>query len=193
VIRHNGAVHGPSTSTFGSGNCTGAFPTFSCSFYFFKDFQGQFRPSVAQQLYPYVKNHRVYYDPEDPTGDRFNKGRWSGRYMGSSYMWVAGPSLGNVQCRSQGQPLSFAAVPVAASMQMIQDNWSDMHTQNNPPPRWIIAFADGHAKFAIYVDPTNQCQFQNGPRGGPWAWNHCNPQDPQDVNTALPRKAPYCM
>src|SRR5881396_3133319 len=38
----------PSSSTFGSGNCTGAFPTFSCSFYFFKDFQGQFRPSVAQ-------------------------------------------------------------------------------------------------------------------------------------------------
>ena len=182
----------PASSRFGSGNCTGASPPFTCSFFFFRDFNNVFRPSVAEQIWSYVKNHRVFYDPEDPNGDRFASGRWTGAVMAASYMWVAGPSFGNVDCRPGPTPFTLAAIAAPANMQMVQDNWVNMHTQGVNPQRWIVAFADGHVKFALWTDGGMRCRFRGGVIGGPWAWNHCNPQDPQEINQPLPNRPPYC-
>jgi prepilin-type N-terminal cleavage/methylation domain-containing protein len=186
----------PPTSRFGSGNCIGASPPYNCSFFFFRDYSGNFRPSVAQQTWAYLRNAQIAYDPEDPRGDRFAAGRWSGDIMAVSYMWVAGPSFGNRMCQERPfPPHSLAQIERPAFMQFVQDNWVAMHTEANPPFRWNIAFADGHVKLTLWLDPGLRCQFDTAPPlfGGPWAWNHCNPHDPQEVNTPLPRQRPYCL
>ncbi|MBI3910998.1 MAG: prepilin-type N-terminal cleavage/methylation domain-containing protein [Armatimonadetes bacterium] len=185
-------AHVPATARSIAGNCTGPSPPFTCSFYYFRDFTGQFRPSVAQQIWSYVKSERVFYDPDDPTGDRFASGRWAGPMMVSSYMWVAGPSLGNMDCLSSASPFSLGVVAAPSKLQMVQDAWVDMHTYGVRQKRWNIAFLDGHAKLTLYIDREAKCWFQGGVRGGPWAWNYCNPHDPQDVSTRLPRRPPYC-
>jgi prepilin-type N-terminal cleavage/methylation domain-containing protein len=184
----------PAGSTLGSQNCQNAGGSNACVNYrLFRDNLNNFRPSVAQQLHPYVKNARVYYDPDDMTGDRFASGRWTGATAGLSYMWHAGPSFGNNAGKYGTGPMSLAGVAAPANLQMVQDNWTNMHTLNVQPPRWVICFADGHAKFSIYNDAQAGyvCNFRGGGRGGPWGWNYCNPGDPQDVNKMLP--AGYCQ
>src|SRR5438874_12306579 len=57
----------PKTSVVYSGNIEGA----NGSYTLFADRAKMFRPSVAEQLQPYVKNTNVFIDPDDPTGDRF--------------------------------------------------------------------------------------------------------------------------
>src|SRR5947209_16313156 len=82
-------------------------------------------------------------------------------------MWNGGVAMGNSNCVASNVPLSLAAVSAPANLQLVQDNWSDMHTKGEKPPRWNICFADGHAKLTTFVDwqPGNVTKH---PWGGPW-------------------------
>jgi prepilin-type N-terminal cleavage/methylation domain-containing protein len=175
----------PKSSQLFSGNINGP----NGSFFLFQDRAKQFRASVGEQLQPYVKNTNIFIDPNDPTGDRFANGRWNGRYARLSYMWNGGLGLGNSNCVASNQPITQAAVSAPANLQLVQDNWTAMHTRGEANT-WIIGFADGHAKLTRYID------FQPGnatkkPWQGPWGWNYCNPQDPLPVDQPLPQGAPY--
>jgi prepilin-type N-terminal cleavage/methylation domain-containing protein len=176
----------PKASTVGSGNIDGP----NGSFQLFTDRAKGFRPSVAEQLQPYVKNTSVFIDPNDPTGDRFANGRWKGSITRLSYMWNGGLGFGNSNCVATNQPITQAAVSAPANLQMVQDNWSDMHTRGESAAFWIIGFADGHAKLTRWVDRTPGNATRK-PWQGPWGWNFCNPQDPLPVDQPLPDRAPY--
>jgi prepilin-type N-terminal cleavage/methylation domain-containing protein len=175
----------PANAVVYSGNLSSGNGTF----YLFYDRAKQFRPSAAEQLQPYVKNNQVFLDPNDPNGTLFYN-NWKPSYTRLSYMWNGGIPMGNSNCVASNQPLTLAAVSAPASLQLVQDNWSDMHTKNEKPPRWNICFADGHAKLTTYVDwePGNKTSHA---WGGPWGWNFCNPQQPIPVDQPLPQGAPY--
>jgi prepilin-type N-terminal cleavage/methylation domain-containing protein len=155
----------------------------------FQDRAKQFRPSVAEQLQPYVKNSQIFLDPNDPQGTLF-RNQWDPNYTRLSYMWNGGVGMGNSNCVATNQPLALAAVSAPASLQLVQDNWADMHTKGENPRRWQICFADGHAKLTTFVDyePGNATKH---PWQGPWGWNFCNPQSPIPVDQPLPQGAPY--
>src|SRR6266498_3504443 len=55
----------------------------------FQDRAKQFRPSIAEQLQPYVKNNQIFLDPNDPQGQVF-KNQWNPEYTRLSYMWNGG-------------------------------------------------------------------------------------------------------
>jgi prepilin-type N-terminal cleavage/methylation domain-containing protein len=176
----------PKASTVGSGNINGP----NGSYFLFQDRAKGFRPSVGEQLQPYVKNTGVFIDPNDVNGDRFANGRWDGKFTRLSYMWNGGLGFGNSNCVPTSSPIVQAAVSAPAHLQMVQDNWTNMHTLGEPVPWWNICFADGHAKFTRYLDhrPGNTT---SKPWQGPWGWNFCNPHDPQPVDALLPAGAPY--
>jgi prepilin-type N-terminal cleavage/methylation domain-containing protein len=102
----------PPASVVYSGNINGP----NGSYPLFADHMQAFRPSVGEQLQPYVKNTNVFIDPDDPTGDRFAGGRWSGQYTRLSYMWNAGLGLGNSNCVSSRGPVVQAAVSAPSSL-----------------------------------------------------------------------------
>jgi prepilin-type N-terminal cleavage/methylation domain-containing protein len=133
--------------------------------------------SVAEQLYPYVKNLQVYLCTDDPSGDRFASGRWTNDKFRLSYYYNHAVSIGLSDCKPSGRPLSIAAISRPAFLHLAQDNWSAMHSSGTQTTaRWNIMFADGHAKFTRWVDSwiTNTAQR-------PWAWNYCNPQSPVNL------------
>jgi prepilin-type N-terminal cleavage/methylation domain-containing protein len=142
--------------------------------------------NVAGRLLPYVKNNQVFIDPNDPTGDRFAAGRWNSQFTRLSYWWHAGVSQGwswptydaSGSLSNPGRPHTLASIAAPANLQLIQDNWAAYHSGGRCLPgecRWIIAFADGHAKFTKYVD----AWLPAGRR--PWTWNLYNPPRPVDV------------
>jgi len=169
-----------------SGNINSADGTFKL----FYDRAGQFRPSVAEQLQPYVKNNQIFLDPNDPQGQLFGATQWDIKYTRLSYMWNGGLGMGNVNCKATNEPLKLAGVSAPAQLQLVQDNWADMHTKGELPRRWQICFADGHAKMTTYVDGERGNQTKH-PWQGPWGWNFCNPQEPIPVDQPLPAGAPY--
>jgi prepilin-type N-terminal cleavage/methylation domain-containing protein len=173
AVVYSGNINGPN----------GYYPLFA-------DHAKGFRPSVGEQLQPYVKNTSVFIDPDDPTGDRFAAGRWSGQFTRLSYMWNGGLGLGNSNCVASSSPIAQAAIGAPSNLQMVQDNWSNMHTLGETVPWWNICFADGHAKLSRWVDysPGNAT---GKPWQGPWGWNFCNPQTPLPVDAPLPAGAPY--
>jgi prepilin-type N-terminal cleavage/methylation domain-containing protein len=175
----------PANASVWSGNLNSPLGEFKL----FQDRAKQYRPSVAEQLQPYVKNNQIFLDPNDPQGVAF-KNQWDPKFTRLSYMWNGGLGMGNVDCKATNQPLAVAAVSAPANLQLVQDNWADMHTKGETPRRWQICFADGHAKMTTFVD------FQPGnatkkPWQGPWGWNFCNPSDPLPVDQPLPQGAPY--
>lgn len=147
--------------------------------------------NVASRLQPYVKNHGVFVDLNDPTGARNAGGRWDPQYTRLSYWWHSGVSQGWSQpaypggaLSNPGTPHSLASIARPAELQLVNDNWASYHsagTQGNA--RWNIAFADGHAKFSHYVDTWV------APASRPWTWNLYNPSAAVDVNRAC---APDC-
>ena len=176
----------PSTAVVYSGNINGAngyYPLFT-------DHTKAFRPSVGEQLQPYVKNTSVFIDPNDPTGDRFAGGRWSGQVTRLSYMWNGGLGLGNSNCAAGGSPIAQSAIDAPANLQMVQDTWVNMHTLGESVPWWIICFADGHAKLTRWIDFTSGNATKH-PWQGPWGWNFCNPQTALPVDAPLPAGPPY--
>jgi len=175
----------PANAVVGSGNINSSNGTW----FLFYDRAKQFRPSTAEQLQPYVKNNQIFMDPNDPQGTIFHN-NYDPNYTRLSYMWNGGLGMGNSNCVASNVPLSLAAVSAPANLQLVQDNWTDMHTKGERPPRWNICFADGHAKLTTFVDwqPGNVTKH---PWGGPWGWNFCNPQDPLPVDQPLPQGAPY--
>ncbi len=175
----------PANAVVYSGNINSANGTW----FLFYDRAKQFRPSVAEQLQPYVKNNQIFLDPNDPNGTLFHN-NWDTNYTRLSYMWNGGLGMGNSNCAASNQPLSLAAVSSPAYLQLVQDNWADMHTKGEIPRRWQICFADGHAKMSTFVDyePGNATKH---PWQGPWGWNFCNPQEPVPVDQPLPQGAPY--
>jgi hypothetical protein len=175
----------PANASVYSGNLNSPLGEFRL----FQDRARQFRPSVAEQLHPYVKNHQIYLDPNDPQGLVY-KNQWDPNYTRLSYMWNGGLGMGNVDCKATNEPVKLAAVDSPANLQLVQDNWADMHTRGERPRRWQICFADGHAKMTTFVDfePGNATRK---PWQGPWGWNFCNPQHPLPVDQPLPQGAPY--
>jgi prepilin-type N-terminal cleavage/methylation domain-containing protein len=175
----------PANASVYSGNVNGP----NGEWKLFQDRAKQFRPSVAEQLQPYVKNNQIFLDPNDPQGLVY-KNQWDPKYTRLSYMWNGGLGFGNENCKATNIPLAEAAVSAPANLQLVQDNWADMHTKGETPRRWQICFADGHAKMTTYVDgePGNRT---NKPWQGPWGWNFCNPQNPLPVDQPLPQGAPY--
>jgi prepilin-type N-terminal cleavage/methylation domain-containing protein len=176
----------PPNSVVYSGNINGP----NGSYRLFADRAKGFRPSVAEQLQPYVKSTKVFIDPDDPSGDRFASGRWDGKFTRLSYMWNGALGFGNSNCTATSQPIAQAAVGAPAHLQMVQDNWTAMHTSGEQAGFWIICFADGHAKLTRWIDfePGNATKK---PWQGPWGWNFCNPQSPLPVDAPLPAGAPY--
>ena len=175
----------PANALVYSGNINSSYG----QWYIFYDHAKQFRPSAAEQLQPYVKNNQIFLDPNDPNGTLFHN-NWDTNYTRLSYMWNGGIPMGNSNCMPSNQPLSLASVSAPAHLQLVQDNWTDMHTKGENPPRWNICFADGHAKLTIYVDWERGNTTKHA-WGGPWGWNFCNPQDPLPVDQPLPQGAPY--
>ena len=175
----------PANASVYSGNVNGP----NNEWRLFKDRAGQFRPSVAEQLQPYVKNNQIFLDPNDPQGQAY-KNQWDPNFTRLSYMWNGGLGFGNENCKATNVPLAVAAVSSPANLQLVQDNWTAMHTKGETPWRWQICFADGHAKMTTYVDgePGNRTKH---PWQGPWGWNFCNPRDPVPVDQPLPQGAPY--
>jgi hypothetical protein len=141
-------------------------------------------------LQPYIKNTGVFIDPNDPTGDRFARGRWDRNFTRLSYMWNGALGLGNDRCAATNSPVVQAAIAAPSSLQMVQDNWVAMHTAGESVAWWNICFADGHAKFTRWIDftPSNATKY---PWQGPWGWNYCNPRDPVSVDASLPDGPPY--
>jgi prepilin-type N-terminal cleavage/methylation domain-containing protein len=176
----------PPASVVYSGNINGP----NGSYPLFADHAKGFRPSVGEQLQPYVKNTNVFIDPDDPTGDRFAAGRWSGQFTRLSYMWDGALGFGNSNCVASSSPITQAAIGAPSNLQMVQDNWVNMHTIGETVPWWIICFADGHAKLTRWIDfsPGNST---GKPWQGPWGWNFCNPQTPVPVDAPLPAGPPY--
>jgi prepilin-type N-terminal cleavage/methylation domain-containing protein len=175
----------PANAVVYSGNINSANGTWKL----FQDRVGQFRPSVAEQLQPYVKNNQIFLDPNDSQGQLF-KNQWDPQYTRLSYMWNGGLGLGNVDCKATNEPLKLAAVSAPANLQLVQDNWADMHTKGEYPRRWQICFADGHAKMTTFVD-FERGNTTNKAWQGPWGWNFCNPQQPVPVDQPLPAGPPY--
>jgi prepilin-type N-terminal cleavage/methylation domain-containing protein len=175
----------PASATVGSGNINSTYGQWNL----FRDSAKQFRPSIAEQLQPYVKNTQIFLDPNDPQGAVY-KNQWNPNFTRLSYMWNGGLAMGNENCKPTNVPLAVASVSAPANLQLVQDNWTDMHTKGERPPRWQICFADGHAKMTTFVDwePGNRT---SKPWGGPWGWNFCNPQNPLPVDQPLPQGAPY--
>jgi prepilin-type N-terminal cleavage/methylation domain-containing protein len=176
----------PKSSVVYSGNIDGA----NGQFRLFQDRANNFRPSIGEQLRPYIKSEAIFLDPNDPNGARFANGRWKPEFTRLSYMWNGGVGLGNVNCKATNVPHATASVSAPANLQLVQDNWTDMHTQGESVPRWNICFADGHAKNTIWLDWTPG-QMTKFPWKGPWGWNYCNPQDPIPVDRPLPDGPPY--
>jgi prepilin-type N-terminal cleavage/methylation domain-containing protein/prepilin-type processing-associated H-X9-DG protein len=141
--------------------------------------------SVSFRLMPYVKNMQVFMDPDDPTGDRFccadGTKQWDGQFTRASYFWHDGLSMGFSQpTHPNGRP-SFSMAPLRladvsrpALLQMVQDTWSEYHSSGNPR-RWNICYADGHAKFSLYL------KDELPPNQRPWTWNFWNPARPVNV------------
>jgi len=175
----------PATAVVYSGNINGS----NAQWNLFKDRAKQFRPSVAEQLQPYVKNNQIFLDPNDPQGQVY-KNTWNPDYTRLSYMWNGGLGMGNDNCVASDTPHTLAAVSAPANLQLVQDNWADMHTKGENPRRWQICFADGHAKMTTWTDftPGNATKH---PWQGPWGYNFCNPRDPVSLDQPLPAGAPY--
>jgi prepilin-type N-terminal cleavage/methylation domain-containing protein len=175
----------PLSAVVSSGNLIGPLGVWAL----FRDRANQFRPSIAEQFQPYVKSTQVFVDPNDPQG-LFGRNQWDPQYTRISYMWNGGLGLGNAGCYASNQPLTVASVNAPAYLQLVQDNWADMHTRGENPRRWQICYADGHAKMTTFVDyePENRT---NQPWQGPWGWNFCNPRDPIPVDQTLPPGPPY--
>ncbi len=139
--------------------------------------------SIGARLQPYVKNTQIFADPNDPTGDRFAAGRWDARFMRISYWWHSGISQGWSQpnypagtLSNTGVPYTMAAIPRPAELMMVQDNWAAYHSSGaNGQARWNICFADGHVKFAKYLDAWLATNAR------PWTWNLFNPNKPLSV------------
>jgi prepilin-type N-terminal cleavage/methylation domain-containing protein len=176
----------PKASVVYSGNINGP----NGSYRLFEDRAKGFRPSVAEQLQPYIKNTNIFIDPDDPTGDRFADRRWDGKFTRLSYMWNGALGFGNSNCVATNQPIAQAAISAPAHLQMVQDNWTAMHTHGENALMWIICFADGHAKLTRWIDFTPGNATKK-PWQGPWGWNFCNPQNPLPVDAPLPDGAPY--
>jgi hypothetical protein len=176
----------PKGSMVGSGNINGP----NGSYLLFADRSKLFRPSVGEQLQPYVKNSGVFLDPDDPTGARFANGRWDAKFTRLSYMWNGALGFGNSNCVPTSSPIVQAAVSAPSVLQMVQDNWTDMHTAGEKVPWWNICFADGHAKTTRWIDG-QAGNTTKKPWQGPWGWNFCNPQSPLPVDALLPAGAPY--
>jgi prepilin-type N-terminal cleavage/methylation domain-containing protein len=175
----------PKNAVVYSGNIDGP----NGAFLLFFDRAKNFRPSIAEQLRPYIKSEAIFLDPNDSSGTRFVN-NWNPQFTRLSYMWNGGLGLGNENCKASNVPLAQAAVSAPANLQLVQDNWADMHTRGENVRRWNICFADGHAKFTIFVDfqPGNMTRY---PWKGPWGWNFCNPQNPLPVDQPLPDGPPY--
>jgi prepilin-type N-terminal cleavage/methylation domain-containing protein len=145
------------------------------------------RITVAARLRAYLKSTEILHCPNDPNGDRFMwGGGWDPRFTRISYGWPDGVSQGaswpNYPSarggRDTGVPILLAEVSRPALLFINNDGWVDRHTAERPgEARWNIAFADGHVKFARWVDswlPVKQ---------RPWEWSLNNPWQPMDIET----------
>jgi hypothetical protein len=175
----------PKNAVVYSGNIDGP----NGQFLLFWDRAKVFRPSIAEQLRPYIKSEAIFLDPNDKNGTLFVN-NWNPQFTRLSYMWNGGLGLGNVMCKATNTPISQAAVSAPANLQLVQDNWADMHTRGETVRRWNICFADGHTKFTIWND-WQGANMTSKPWKGPWGWNFCNPQDPLPVDGILPAGPPY--
>jgi len=134
--------------------------------------------SVAEQLFPYVKNLNVFLCTADADGARFASGRWTPDRFRLSYFWHHGIGLGLMAGRPQGRPHTMASIAAPANLFMAQDNWTNLHTAGvtSGQQRWNMCYADGHAKFTLWLDSGIR-QDQR-----PWAWNYLNPQSPVSMD-----------
>jgi type II secretory pathway pseudopilin PulG len=135
--------------------------------------------SVAEQLYPYVKNLQVYLCASDPSGDRGASGRWTSDQFRFSYFWNHSVSIGLVNGTASGRPLTLSSITKPATEFLAQDNWTSLHSSGTQADnRWNVVFGDGHAKYTKFIDGavTNAAQK-------PWAWDYNNPSTPVDVET----------
>jgi prepilin-type N-terminal cleavage/methylation domain-containing protein len=145
---------------------------------------------VTTMLVPYVKNDDIYICPNND-GQRFANGRWVATNQRVAYWWQWGlaweysgkcfpNASGSLRLRSGG-PLKLASISAPANLPMTQDNWVANHTSGRQgEARWNITYADGHAKFARYVDA-----WVSASRA-PWWWDLCNPDRPISVEEPCP-------
>lgn len=142
--------------------------------------------NVGSRLQPYIKNHGVFVDLDDPTGARFANGRWDPQYTRLSYWWHSGVSQGwshptypSGTLSNPGVPHSLASLSKPTEVQLVQDNWAAYHSDGTQgKARWNIGFADGHVKFSHYVDAWVPVANR------PWTWNLFNPARTVDVTRA---------
>jgi prepilin-type N-terminal cleavage/methylation domain-containing protein len=107
----------PANAVVYSGNINSA----NGQWFLFYNRTKQFRPSVAEQLQPFVKNNQIFLDPNDPQGLTF-RNNWDTNYTRLSYMWNGGLGMGNSNCVASNQPLSLAAVSAPANLQLEPGN-----------------------------------------------------------------------
>jgi prepilin-type N-terminal cleavage/methylation domain-containing protein len=145
------------------------------------------RISVAALLRAYLKSTDILHCPDDPNGDRdMWDGGWDPRVTRVSYAWPYGVSQGagwpNYPSgrggRVTGVPILLAEVSHPALLPINNDAVASRHSREaRGEARWIVAFADGHVKFARWVDPWLPVKQR------PWEWSLNNPRQPLDIET----------
>jgi prepilin-type N-terminal cleavage/methylation domain-containing protein len=150
------------------------------------------RVSVAPLLRPYLRNTRVLQCPSDPSGEREANGNWDPRVTRISYGWPYGVSQGasfpNYPSerggRVSGVPILLAEVSHPEHLFLSNQIALNIHSAERPgEARWIIALADGHVKYARFVDPWLP------PEQRPFEWTLNNPRLPVDLEKPC---KPYC-
>ena len=178
----------PPASVVYSGNINGS----NGSYPLFADHAKGFRPSVGEQLQPYVKNTSVFIDPDDPTGDRFASGRWNGQFTRLSYMWDGALGFGNSNCVAGSSPITQAAVGAPSNLQMVQDNWVNMHTIGETSPV-VDHLLRRRAREADALDRLLAWQHHRQAVAGPVGLELLQPADAPTRRCAAPRRGPLSV
>jgi prepilin-type N-terminal cleavage/methylation domain-containing protein len=144
--------------------------------------------SIAARLRPYINHTAVFQCPDDPTGDGAagDSRDWNGRFTRRSYGTNWGVSQGasypnypSLQGGSfTGEPIFLAEVRRPELLWLSEESVSFHPPNRQGETRNHLGFADGHVKFALWLDPFVPENQQS------WTWSGFNPRNPVDPGKA---------
>jgi prepilin-type N-terminal cleavage/methylation domain-containing protein/prepilin-type processing-associated H-X9-DG protein len=135
--------------------------------------------NIPYRLLPYIRNTQIFLCPSDPTGERsYAAGRrYEARYARCAYQGHEGliygiswPEFPNGKPSVAEQPVSLATVSRPAVLWVVEELSTHHSRSRQGEWRYNAGFADGHAKFTLYMDPWLPRAQQ------PWSWSQVNPR-----------------
>ncbi len=123
--------------------------------------------NIRNVMKPYIKNQKLWIcTSNDYYASRFKNSYWW-NYILSGYVPNAGAT--DYSGKWGGPALRVGAIKAPSYLQLTQDNGVVNHTSTTPTARaWNIAYADGHAKFTLYIKAK-------------WDYNFYHVTDPQPL------------